>query len=71
MSEKIENLIISRIRNSPGAKFRDIFDLEVKAVCSKISNCAHDNLFRVVDRYLQSLRREGRINYRKGGWFLT
>jgi len=66
---KLDELILKRIRDFPGAKFRDIFDLDAKAACSKISNASRANLFRVLDARLQSLRMEGVIEY-KNGWRL-
>lgn len=70
--QHLEDLIIRRIRDFPYAKFADIFDADVKEACAKASpTVAHSNLFRVADRVLQSLRKEGRIKYQRGGWHLV
>ncbi len=68
--EKLDTMILNRIRDYPGAKLADIFDLDVKEACSRVSMAPVANLFRVCDRRLQFLRREGIIEY-KGGWRLT
>jgi len=63
---KLDELILKRIRDFSGAKFRDIFDLNVKVACLQISNASAANLFRVLDARLQSLRMKGVIECRNG-----
>jgi hypothetical protein len=61
---KIRQAILTRIRMFPGIKFASIFDSYVKDLCGH-----HPTGFRVADRALQELRRNGIIKYRNG-WYL-
>jgi len=68
--EKLDDMVILKIRNHPGAKFADIYDDEVKNACSKLTHRLPPyDWFRVLDRRLQALRRARIIEYRSG-WHL-
>ena len=71
-NQQLADLIYTRIRDFPGAKFNDIFDLSVVEACRATSGIVHyHNLFRIADSTLQALRKQKKIEYRRGGWYIT
>lgn len=66
---EIDTPILAKIHDQPGASFGEIYGNVPSAALEQAATTDPDRQWRVVDRRLQALRKQGKIAYVKGkGW---